>query len=59
MYTYFSKKERTILRYMVTSHKWNLMSKEAENDEQARKQLQRLKTYDAILKKLEKADGGK
>lgn len=59
MYTYFSKKERTILRYMVSRHKWVLMNKQVETDEEAQKQLKRLREYDTILKKLDKSEGRK
>lgn len=57
MYTYFSKRERTILRYMVSRHKWALMNKQVETDEEAQKQLKRLREYDTILNKLDKSEG--
>ena len=59
MYTYFTKRERTILRYMISRHKWALMNKQVETDEEAQKQLKRLREYDTMLKKLDKSDGRK
>lgn len=59
MFTYFTKKERTCLRYMVSAHRWNLIQKEVETDEEEIKRLQKIKMYDSILKKLAKSEGDK